>query len=63
MIVRLPGSELGPVKRTVQTPAPWVELVQETGVSRVPRCSIPALVQVQVPIVFALPVPEVPLPM
>lgn len=63
MIVRLPESELGRVKRRVQVPAPWIELVLEREGSGVPRPSVQVLVQVQVLVVFVLLVPEVLLPM
>ena len=63
MIVRLPDSELGRVKRRAQVPVPWVELVRERGILGVPRPSVLALVRVQVLAVFVLLVPEVLLPM
>jgi len=62
MIVRLPDSELGRVKRRAQVPVPRVELVQERVVSGAPRPLIVALVQVRVLVVFVLLVPEVLLP-
>jgi len=63
MIVRLPESELGQVKRRVQVPAPWVELVREREESGVPRPSVQVLVQVRALVVLVLLVPEVLLPM
>lgn len=63
MIFRLPESELGQVKRRVQVPAPWVELIREREGSGVPRPAVQVLVQVQALVVFVLLVPEVLLPM
>ena len=54
MVDLLPGSEPGRVKRTLQVPAHGVVLVQEKGVSGVPRLLTLALMQAQVLVVFVL---------
>lgn len=63
MIARLPGFELGWVKRIARVPVFWMELIPEREILGVPQPSVPALGQVQILVVFALLVPEVLLPM
>ena len=61
MIARLPGFELGWVKRIARVPVFWMELIPEREILGVPQPLI--LAPVQVLVAFVSLVPEVLLPM